>query len=193
MLAISAASLTAKDLEIDAVTAATVNHECKFVSIAPTTMTAKIIWTETHADKGSAKIYYDTVSPPVVSRAVTTAERAETTLTLVGLKPSKHYYIQLDVREQLSTANWYQATGEFTTQNGTTPIQQGPFTSGMHPSITRSSQRYLITDLRGSLVAHVPYPACKNLIQVPGLPKGVYHLSSVDNSVPVDNYVKIRE
>jgi hypothetical protein len=98
---------------VDAVSAATVNNTCNFVTPIPVTATtATVQWTEGRTE-GTATIAGDTINPPVNRRAVTAPERAATTVQLSGLKPSTRYYLYYEATKVGEMS--YAASGSFAT------------------------------------------------------------------------------
>jgi hypothetical protein len=178
---VGAFMLWANDTQVDAITAATVNNDCKIVSITPGSTSAVITWSESHPEKPATSIvYYDTVNPPAFHRTITDAERAETTVTITSLASSKKYYFVIDIKE--SPINWYQATGNFTTLAATALGQnQKRSWFDSHSLLSRAlpGDAYVISDLQGAVVAEDFFASDRMSLKVPDRGPGLYMISLV--------------
>jgi hypothetical protein len=110
-----------RDISVDAVTAASLNNQLKFVSpIAVTATTATVVWTFSHTD-GSGVLTYASTSADSKTITLSAAQRAAKSIDLTGLTPNTTYNIDLLLSKPGETSA--EATGKFTTKAGTSAIK----------------------------------------------------------------------
>jgi hypothetical protein len=118
---------------VDAITAATTNNQCKFVTpFTVTNSTASIAWSFDHID-GSGVLKYWTTATDTIAVTLTAAQRASKTISLSGLKPGTTYSINLLLSKSGETSAV--ATGSFKTTGATNVLMRNTKFSGRAASL----------------------------------------------------------
>jgi hypothetical protein len=119
--------------EVDGITAATVNNQCRFVlPIETSSTTATIKWTEEHVG-GTGDLCYGIDSPSNCQK-VSATERVDKTILLTGLLPSTTYQIRIE----------FTKPGELPYAAVATLTTKAPSAAGLPRHTTAERQTYTV-------------------------------------------------